>query len=525
MKTKKSGYVKKWEGRGSMANLLWKNNKLIKKWQKFLRNMPAAQYEKLFPDSGGWVKKFAKDILKNSKRKLAGILKKTKRGKGRTKLRPLKMWQVCKAMKYLGEIRDFSMWACLFADVAFTKVSKEELQGLVPYMETEIVKFRDRHTWWPHPGVLLGIARRAKKQKQQEEKAEKRKEKEMEKREEKEKKNQRGTKRKAGEDEKRSSYRHVFWHPQSECWRALVKIMRNGRRLYEHFDNMKAAANRVSVALKIPLSELRKAGGQEVKETASLYQGVFYDLRGAYSQKWMAVIYVKRRGQQRLAWKTLGHFPTQILAAKAVAKAKGVDVGDLRQKKKKIYDTRVARGLAMSRFMMLCQVFVNNFVKKKKKKKKNNKGVSDEGPANPCDYEKSEMVMKSPQHRKMFKEEKVMEAASTALKYGPSKDDLLQAWKETKHSMKYWGTLQRKLRHTGAMDADHRRLRIMMTLQLVAKKLHGKDCSFWVQNAGRFVSKHMGPVIFLAKCGVVKKPEDPVKKNVMKKVNIKKIKK
>ena len=520
---KKRGYVKKWEGRGSMANLLWKNKKLLKKWQKFLRNMPAAQYEKLFPDSGGWVKKFAEGILKKTKRKLSlakGILQKNKRGKGRTKLRPLKMWQVCKAMKYLGEIRDFSMWACLFADQAFTKVSEEELQHLVPYMETEIKKFRDRYTWWPHPGVLLGIARKAKKQNWVEEKAEKRKEKEMKKREEKEKKNQRGTKRKAGKDEKKSCYRHVFWHPQSECWRALVKTTRNGRRLYEHFDNMKAAATRVSVALKIPLSELRKGGGEVVKETASLYQGVFYEKRCAYSQKWMAVIYVKRRGHQQLVWKTLGHFPTQILAAKAVAKAKGVKVSALRQKKKKIYDTRVARGLAMSRFTMLCQVFVNNFVKKN-----NNKG--EEGPANPCDYEKSEMVMKSPKHRKMFKEESVMEAASTALKYGPSKDDLLQAWKETKHSMKYWGTLQRKLRHTGAMDADHRRLRIMMTLQLVAKKLHGKDCSFWVQNAGRFVSKHMGPVIFLSKCGVVekKKEKNPVKKNVMKKVNIKKIKK
>ena len=98
----------------------------------------------------------------------------------------------------------------------------------------------------------------------------------------------------------------------------------------------------------------------------------------------------------------------------------------------------------------------------------------------------------------------MIKEASTGLKYGPPKDDLLLAWKETQHGLKNWRTLAGKLRPPKNSDA-HRRLRIMMTLQLVAKKLHRKDCSFWVKNAGRYVSKKLGPVICLSKCGVVKK--------------------
>ena len=44
-----------------------------------------------------------------------------------------------------------------------------------------------------------------------------------------------------------------------------------------------------------------------------------------------------------------------------------------------------------------------------------------------------------------------------------------------------------------------------MTLQNVAKMLHKKDCSLWVQNSGRYVSKHMGPAMFLKKHGLVRK--------------------
>ena len=51
----------------------------------------------------------------------------------------------------------------------------------------------------------------------------------------------------------------------------------------------------------------------------------------------------------------------------------------------------------------------------------------------------------------------------------------------------------------------YRKLRIIMTLQYVAKMLHKKDCSFWVKNAGRYVSKHLGPAMFLRKNGLVRK--------------------
>ena len=179
-----------------------------------------------------------------------------------------------------------------------------------------------------------------------------------------------------------------------------------------------------------------------------------------------------------------------ILAAKAVAKAQKKEFKEIRKSKKAIYNTRAGKDLAAQRFMILSSVCVNNFVGKKLV------------PANPPDYEKSEMLMKSPAHKKMFREEPVMEEASIGLKYGPPRDDLLQAWKKTKHSAKYWRTLATKF---GFLKNEIRKLRIIMTLQDVAKMLHKKDCSFWVQNSGRFVSKHLGPAMFLKKTGLVRK--------------------
>ena len=479
------GYVLKWRGRASMSNKLWKSKdkKMAEKWKKLLKNMPAHLYEKLFPDMYNWVKKFTITTLKKE------ILKKKKKEKKKSSLvAVVKMWQVCRRMKFRGALQDFSMWACLFGDPAFTKVTVEELEALVPYMKTEIQKFRQEHKWWPHPAVLMHIARTKRKQhllevkKQKQEVA-------------------RGTKRKASEmnGDKVSGYKHVFWHDQSQCWRALVKKTRDGRRLYEHFEEVKDAVKAVSDGLGIPAHELKKPeeGGDE--KMASLYDGVFYDTRKSYKQKWMAVVYVKKRGSKKRVWKSLGHFHKMILAAKAVAKAQKKELKEIRKSKKAIYNTRTGKDLAEQRFVILSSVCVNNFVGKKLV------------PANPPDYEKSEMLMKSPAHKKMFREEPVMEEASIGLKYGPPRDDLLQAWKKTRRSAKYWRTLATKL---GFLKNEKvfRKLRIIMTLQNVANLLHKKDCSFWVKNAGRFVSKHLGPAMFLRKNGLVRKAGKKKKK-------------
>ena len=99
-----------------------------------------------------------------------------------------------------------------------------------------------------------------------------------------------------------------------------------------------------------------------------------------------------------------------------------------------------------------------------------------------------------------------MEESSLGLKYGPPRDELLPAWRATKHSAKYWKALALKLGFgKGDIEKVARKLRIIMTLQIVAKKLHRKDLKFWVENAGRFVSKHLGPVMFLKKLGLVRK--------------------
>ena len=201
---------------------------------------------------------------------------------------------------------------------------------------------------------------------------------------------------------------------------------------------------------------------------------------------------MKKRGCQKRVWKSLGHFRTMILAAKAVAKAKKKKLKDVRKSKKAIYNTRAGKDLAEQRFVILSSVCVNNFVGKKLV------------PANPPDYEKSEMLMKSPAHKKMFSEEPVMEEVSIGLKYGPPRDDLLQAWKKSRGSAKSWGALATKL-GLPKNKQIFRKLRIIMTLQKVARMLHKKDCSLWVQNAGRYVSKQQGPVMFLRRMGLIQK--------------------
>ena len=489
----KKGYVLKWRGRASMSNKLWKSKdkETAVKWKKLLKNMPAHLYEKLFPDVYNWVKKFT------IKTKKQDIPKKKKEQKKSSPVAVVKMWQVCRTMKFRGAFQDFSMWACLFGDPAFTKVTVEELQALVPYMKTEIQKFRQEHKWWPHPAVLMRIARAKRKQhllevkKQKQEVA-------------------RGTKRKASEmnGDKVSGHKHVFWHDQSQCWRASVKKTRGGRKLCKHFGKMGDAVKAVSAGLGVPAHELKKPekGGDE--KMASLYDGVFYDTRKSYRNKWMAVVYVKKRGNRKKVWKSLGHFHTMILAAKAVAKAKQKEVHEIRKSKKAIYNTRTGKDLAEQRFVIMSSICVNNFVGKKLV------------PSNPPDYEKSEMLMKSPAHKKMFREEPVMEEASIGLKYGPPRDDLLQAWKKTRRSAKYWRTLATKLGFLNHAKV-FRKLRIIMTLQNVAKLLHKKDCSFWVKNSGRFVSKHSGPAMFLSKNGLVrtvgKKKKQKKKKEKKKK--------
>ena len=480
MKKGKKGYQLKWRSRASMANKLWKSTdkKMNEKWKKLLMNMPAHQYGKLFPDVYNWVKKFT--IRK-------GEAEKKSMRRRRTTKEILKaqetIGQVCRRMKFRGAPQDFSMWSCLFGDPAFTKVTVEELEALKPYMKTEMKKFRQKHKWWPHPAVLLSIARTKWKQKQEVSRW--------------------GTKRKASDrnGDKRSGFKYVFWHVQSECWRAVVKKTsmvkgKPGNKEYAHFDNVKDAVKAVSEGLGIPADKLKKpeVGGHHVIEgkMASLYQGVFYDMRQAYKNKWLAAVYVNKPGSRKKVCKTLGHFSEMLLAAKAVAKALKKKVKDIRKPKKVVYDSRNGKDLAEQRFKILSDVFVNRTVGKKLV------------PANPPDYEKSEMLMKSPEHKKMFREEPAMEEASIGLKYGPPRDDLLQAWKKTKRSTKFWGSLATKFGFPETQKV-YRKLRIIMTLQNVAKRLHKKDCLFWVKNSGRFVSKQQGPAMFLRKHGLVRK--------------------
>jgi hypothetical protein len=372
-----------------------------------LLDMPVKKYGEIFPDSAGWVKKFARNF--------AGVGKKMNN-----------MNQLCKKIGYEGKnclIEDFSMWACLFADPAFTKVSVEELEDLAPVFEAELKKSRKdvnitkgTEGRWPHPAVVLQMARKNVQ--------------EMKKKRKREEVAAPAAKRRG---KKKSIYKHVFWHKQSGIWRAMVHYeKKTGKRQYEHFEKEADAVNAVKKALKKTSEELLKKTEKQYEDmkTASMYEGVFYDAREAYSKKWMAVAWVKKRGKKKLQWTGLGHFRTQLEAAKAMAGFKKKDMKELRKKKAKIYEDKHAMGIAGRRFQILTSVFVNR----------------NGSPAVPGDYEASKEVAKDARHKKMFKEEAATALASIGLKYGPCKEDLLEAWQASgKRSRKSWEAMVKDL--------------------------------------------------------------------------------
>ena len=133
------------------------------------------------------------------------------------------------------------------------------------------------------------------------------------------------------------------------------------------------------------------------------------------------------------------------------------------------------------------------------------------GAAEPQDMVDSRVVAKDPKHQKMFKEEPALELASIGLKYGPQKSALLMEWKKNKHSRTYWEAFGQTLDSpNNAMS--QRKLKLMVTLQGVAKKMHKKDQSLWVRNCGRAVSSKLGPVMWLSYHGIIQKKKRKKKK-------------
>ena len=397
---KKKGYVGRWENRAYLAQQAWQGH-MAKSEKKMLLNMSVAEYATIFPDSAGWVKKFARMFAPPGK-KIETNMK-----------------QLCKKIGYEGKnclIEDFSMWACLFADPAFTRVSVEELEDLAPAFEAELKKSRKDVNMWPHPAVVLQKARENAK--------------DIEKNRKREEVAAPAAK-KTGK--KKSIYKHVFWHAQSGKWRAMVHYeKKTGKRQYAHFEKEADAANAVKKFLNKTSEELLKKTAKQYEDvkTASMYEGVFYDAREAYSKKWMAVAWVKKPGQKKLQWKGIGHFRTQLEAAKAMAVFKKVSVKELRKLKAKIYEDKHAMGIAGRRFQILTSVFVNR------------NGL----PAVPGDYEASKEVAKDARHKKMFKQEAATAIASIGLKYGPCKKDLLEAWQASgKRSGIFWEAMVKDL--------------------------------------------------------------------------------
>ena len=236
-------------------------------------------------------------------------------------------------------------------------------------------------------------------------------------------------------------------------------------------------------------------------EAASRYRGVTYEAYGRHSKNWKAVAWVKLRGAKAKVQKNLGRFSKHLEAAKMVANVQKISLKAIKKDKAAVYKNKSAIQLAQLRFKILTQIFV--------------KRPRQALPAWPADYEATKRVAESEAHKQMFVAEPATEEVSIGLKYGPCKDDLLEAWRETAdYDVQYWRRLAKTLGCfqdeggawiSGANVTTFRKLRLMRTLQLVARKLHRRDLRLWVTNCGRYVTQKLGPVMWLRNFGIIEK--------------------
>ena len=300
-------------------------------------------------------------------------------------------------------------------------------------------------------------------------------------------------------------YRHVFWHHASQRWRAVLSRRTVGKKNVQQVQRFLTQQEAVKAVVKhrrCTVEDLRPSPKERKNDHPSLYNGVFYDNRPAGKKKWISQAYKKNKGRWVVVY--LGRFDSQLEAAKKIAKHKRCLVNNLRRNKQQVYATVHGIRAAKARFKIMLGVCVKKLY------------------AVPADYEISKWVAKNAEHKKMFKDEVGTEECSISLKYGGPKLDLLTAWKKTKplkHYEKMADKMQLHMKNNHMpktraakkkkMNYDMRagrRLRIIDALQVVAKKMHGADLSLWVKNCGRFVSKVLGPVIFLDRtCGMIHK--------------------
>lgn len=95
------------------------------------------RFQKVFPDQGGWCRRFLG------------------RGKAMT------LASLFDVVRYDGPPELFSMYACLFADVALLKVAPQWVEDHVGDLQVEARRYHACHGLHPHPAVLLSLAHSA----------------------------------------------------------------------------------------------------------------------------------------------------------------------------------------------------------------------------------------------------------------------------------------------------------------------------------------------------------------------------
>ena len=133
-------YVKHWFMRARVTRMLYLARRRLQ-----LGSATVAQLSRIVPDSGNWMEKFSVALGMNPKKALAQTL--------------------FDRMGYTGEAHVFSMWACLFADRAFMKVSAEKVAQNPKEMEKFAIQHRQKHKIWPHPAQAYTMVREMQKSK------------------------------------------------------------------------------------------------------------------------------------------------------------------------------------------------------------------------------------------------------------------------------------------------------------------------------------------------------------------------
>ena len=256
-----------------------------------------------------------------------------------------------------------------------------------------------------------------------------------------------------------SRYRGVSWHKGIQ--RYVVQAKQRGKRLYKAFSTEQDAVAYLQRVTRISEARLLRRSGPAMQHWSS-YRGVSWH-RG--NQKWVA----------QHGGKTLGAFKSQRECAAFLSRRLGVPLSSLKR------PIKVPRLFALKRLHLLMPLFQHGL---------------------PGD------LASAIQHQKcsksMFVAEPVLEFVSIMSKYGPFKDKLFTAWRESaavRQGVK--GSAESAAVCQGVKRSHSHLLKIIGQACIAYSKLSSEEVEPWITHCGRNVSHHMGPLPICKRLGIL----------------------